>query len=309
MTFPLFTFCPPLASQPQSVRCRSIRRGWLTGVVMWLCWLGLVGGWAGHVYAQNKGQGSLIVSIDKTLDQQSDSLVQIFAQGETTALATAHLGTPVTLPAGVYRITLPLLNGSLARDDVLVKAGRTSTVILSNIAGVRINVLDKQGTDLGVGVEIYDSASGARLGAFLSGETILALPAEVDIKIAVPPQAQWMRKVELHPNGLAQMDFREQVYGALTVRPLLDGRDISTLTEVTISQAGVNKVLARSEPGPAHRFTLTPGAYDLVIMNRSGHGKPFVQERVEIAGEGPIEKEVPLDEDRPSPSPPPPRSL
>jgi hypothetical protein len=304
MAFPLLTYCSPLRS-----RLESVLGCWRAGVILWLCWLGLMLGWTEKVYAQNKEQGSLVVSIDKALDQQSDTLVQIFAKGGTTALATAHLGAPVTLPSGVYRITLPLLNGSLTRDDVLVKAGRTSTVILSNIAGVRVNVLDKQGTDLGVGVEIYDNASGAKLGVFLSGETILALPAEVDMKIAVPPQAQWVRKVELHPNGLAQFNFREQVHGVLIVRPLLDGRDASTVTEVSVSEAGVNKVLARSEPGQAHHFTLTPGVYDIVVMNRSGHGKPFVQERVEIASEEPVEKEVSLDEEHPSPAPLPPRSL
>src|SRR5262249_44066068 len=163
--------------------------------------------------AQEQGKGSLVVSVRQELDQQSDTAVAIFVQGTTTPLTTTHLGVPTQLPAGTYRVVLEVVNDKIIRDNVLIKPGRPSTVIISNIAGVRVNVLDKRGKELGVGVEIYDSVSGEKLGAFLSGETILATPGVVDINVAVPPQSQRMRNVALQESGLSQISFHEQVHG------------------------------------------------------------------------------------------------
>jgi hypothetical protein len=118
------------------------------------------------------------------------------------------------------------------------------------------------------------------------------------VKIAVPPQSQWIRKVELQANALAHFDFRQQTQGELIVRPTLNGQDVSTFTQVIISIAGENKEIARSEPGQVHRFGLASGTYDLLVMNPTGLGKPFVQSRVELKGEGLTEKDVPLDKER-----------
>ena len=64
---------------------------------------------------------------------------------------------------------------------MLVKAGRTSTVLISNVTGVRINVLDKRGQELGVGVEFYDSVSGEKLGATLSR----SVPINQDLSVTL----------------------------------------------------------------------------------------------------------------------------
>ena len=89
---------------------------------------------------------------------------------------------------------------------MLVRSGRTSTVILSEVAALQVNVLDKRGQDIGLGVEVYDGASKQLLGEFLSGELILAQPGLVDVKVAVPPQSQWWRDIELLRGGAAGTD-------------------------------------------------------------------------------------------------------
>jgi len=252
---------------------------------------------AGIALAQEHGQGALVISVNAEVDQQSDVEARILAQATKAPVATARLGAPTSLPPGTYRIELAILDDQVIRENVLVKVGRTSTVIISNVAALRVNVLDKHGNDLGVGVEIYDNAAGRQLGAFLSGETILSRPGVVDVKIAVPPQSQWVRKVELRTNALALFDFREQIRGELIVRPALNGQDASSFTQVIISVAGENKEIARSEPGRVHRFGLPTGTYDILVMNPTGLGKPFVQDRVELTGEDPVERNVRLDKE------------
>jgi len=247
--------------------------------------------------AQNEKQGSLVVSVGQEMDTLSDVQVRVLAQTTKTQVATARLGVPVSLPVGTYRVEFDILGGQAAQENILVKAGRTSTAIIGNIAGLRVNVLDKNGNDLGLGVEIYDSAAGQKLGSFLSGETIFSRPGTVDVKVAVPPQSQWVRKVELHANGLAYFNFQQQSHGELVVHPTLNGHDASSRTQVIISVSGENKEIARSEPGPAHHFSLSPGTYDILVMNATGSGKPFVQDRVEIKGDDTVEKTIPLDEE------------
>jgi hypothetical protein len=257
--------------------------------------------WISHVFAQEKGQGSLTISVNRETDQQSDISATIFAQGSTEPMATTRLGAAVSLPPGTYKIMFDVLGGKVIRENVLVKAGRTSTVIINNLAGLQINVLDKEGKDLGITVEVYDSVSGQQLGAFLSGETIFAYPGVVDVKINIPPQSQWMRQVELQANGVSRMRFTERVPGQLHVRALLQGKDVSALMQVIISQAGANKEVARSDPGSEHRFTLDPGTYDILVMNPTGMGKPFMQDRVELKGSDTVEKDVELDAGSPLP--------
>ena len=79
------------------------------------------------------------------------------------------------------------------------------------------------------------------------------------------------------------------------MHPLLGGKDVSSTTEVIIYQAGTQKTVARSAPAPEHRFSLDAGAYDIYVQNSTGMGKPFVIDQVEIQGEEPVEKNVPLD--------------
>jgi len=247
------------------------------------------------VTAQGEEQGALVVELMKEAGKQSGAKARIYADSTQEPIATTTVGTPVNLPPGAYRLELDVLGGKVSRDKVLVKAGRTSTVIITEVAGLRVNVLDKKGADLGLAVEVYDGVSGQKLGDFLSGETILAHPGVVDVKIAIPPQAQWVRKVELQRGQLAYFDFKERTQGALRVRPLLAGRDVSAATQVVIYEPGTQKEVSRSEPGAEHRFALDAGTYDIFITNPTGKGRPFVMERAEVKGEETIEKDVPLD--------------
>lgn len=253
--------------------------------------------------AQDGKQGTLVVRALGEADDQTDTQAQIYAEGTQVPAATTKLGTPVNLPPGTYRLELDVLGGRITRDNVLIRAGRTSTVIINEIAGLRINVLDKKGKDLGITVEVYDGASGQKLGDFLSGETIFAYPGVVDVKVAIPPQAQWWRGVELKRGTLAGFNLKERVQGELRVLPLLAGRDISTATQVIIYEAGTQKEVSRSEPGTEHRFALDAGIYDIFVTNSTGQGKPFVMERAEVKGEETVEKDVLLDAESAPPKP------
>ena len=247
--------------------------------------------------AQDKDQGTVIVQALGEAGKQSDAKAQIYAEGTQVPVATTKLGSPVNLPPGTYRLEVEVLGGKVSREKILVKAGRTSTVIISEVAGLRVNVLDKKGNDLGLTVEVYDSVSGQKLGDFLSGETIFAYPGVVDVKVGVPPQSQWWRKVELQSGVMAGLELKERVHGELHVHPRLDGRDVSSSTQVIIYEAGTQKEVARSEPGQEHRFALDTGTYDIFVTNSTGKGKPFVTEQAEIKGEEITEKDVPLDAD------------
>jgi hypothetical protein len=253
---------------------------------------------------QDGEQGALVIEVLKEAGAQSDVKARIYAEGAQTPTATAEPGTPVNLSPGSYRIELDVLGGKVSRDNVLVKAGRTSTVIINEVAGLQVNVLDKKGKDLGIAVEVYDPATGQKLGDFLSGETILAYPGVVDVKVAIPPQAQWVRKVELQRSTLAHFDFKERARGELRVRPLLAGRDVSTATQVIIYEPGTQKEVSRSEPGKEHRFALDAGTYDIFVGNQTGKGKPFALDHAEVKGEETVEKDVPLDTEGERAAPP-----
>ena len=263
-------------------------------VLLYICSL-LIMGVVGRAHAQDAGQGTITVQALGEAGKQSDTKVQIYAAGTQVPIATTKLGTPVHLPPGTYQLELEVLGGKVSRDKVLVKAGRTSTVMINEVAALRVNVLDKKGDDLGLMVEVYGGVSGQKLGDFLSGETVFAYPGVVDVKVATPPQAQWWRKVELQSGTLAGLDLKERVQGELRVHPLLAGRDVSPTTQVIIYEAGTQKEVSRSEPGAEHRFALDAGTYDIFVANSTGKGKPFVLERAEVKGEETVEKNVPLD--------------
>jgi hypothetical protein len=258
--------------------------------------LGVLVLYAPPVPAQEKEQGTLVVQALGEAGKQSDAKVHIYAEGAPAPVATTTVGTPVSLPPGTYRLELQVVGGKISREKVLVKAGRTSTVMINEVAGLQVNVLDKQGNDLGLGVEIYDSVSGEKLGDCLSGELIFVYPGVVDVKVATPPQGQWWRKVELQSGARAELSLKERVRGELRVLPLLNGRDMSAVTQVIIYAAGTQKEISRSEPSPEHRFALDAGEYDVFVANPTGRGKPFVLERAEVKGEEVVEKTVPLDE-------------
>ncbi len=250
--------------------------------------------------------GSLLIQTPGEQVQTSGLSARIYSPPPETLITQTPLNTPVSLPPGSYRVELDILGGTVSRERVLVRVGRTSTVILSEVAALQVNVLDKRGQDIGLGVEVYDGVSNQLLGEFLSGEIILAQPGLVDVKVAVPPQSQWWRDIELLRGGLRELTLRERVQGELLVHPRLAGKDVSPLTQVIIYAAGTQREIARSEPGQEHRFSLETGSYDVFVANPTGRGKPFVLERTELPDEKTVEKDVHLDEqpDHPAAQPP-----
>ncbi len=255
---------------------------------------------------QAEPHGSLLIQTPGEPAQTSGLSARIYPPTSETRLIQTPLNTPVSLPPGSYRVELDILGGTISRERVLVRSGRTSTVMLSEVAALQVNVLDKNGQDIGLGVEVYDGVSNELLGAFLSGEIILAQPGLVDVKVAVPPQSQWWRDIELLRGGLRELTLRERVRAELLVHPRLAGQDVSRLTQVIIYAAGTQKEIARSEPGQEHRFVLETGSYDVFVANPTGRGKPFVLERAELPDEKTVEKEVHLDGPVNPPATPPP---
>ncbi len=249
------------------------------------------------IHAKNMDQATLVVVVNGLgeMAKRSDALVRIYAGDGAQPVATTTIGKSVDLPAGTYRVELEVLGGVVTRPEVLTKAGRKSTVIINEVAGLEVDVLGKDGHDLGLGVEVYDGVSKEKLGATLSGEVLLAYPGVVDIKVSTPPQAQWWRQVELRSGGVQHLQIRERVQGQLVIHPLLNGRDVSQKTGVIIYFPGTQKEAARSEPGEQHRFMLDSGAYDIFVANQTGQGQPFVMDRAEVKGEEVVEKDVALD--------------
>ena len=252
---------------------------------------------------QAEPTGSLIVRTSTEEGNQGDAQAKIYTTDPQTLVSMAPLGKAISLSPGAYRVELDVLGGTISRERVLVKADRTSNVIISEVAELQVNILDKKGQDLGLGVEIYDGVSKELLGEFLSGERIMAQPGVVDVKVATPPQSRWWRDIELRRGGLRELTLRERVRGQLWVHPLLNGRDVSPVTHVIIYAAGTQKEIARSEPGQEHRFSLDTGSYDVLVTNPTGQGKPFILERAEVPDEKTVEKNVRLDAE-PPPQPP-----
>ncbi len=251
-----------------------------------------------EVKTDSKSQtGNIVVSTGGNRKEPTTVQAKVFTLETNNLVAGGQFGKQLAVPAGTYRIEIDVIGGIISRDRILVREGRTSTVIITEMAELQVNVLNKIGEDLGVGVELYDSTSKELLGEFLSGERILALAGIVDIRVRVPPQSQWWREVQLHRGGLQQLTLEEQIRGSLLVRPFLNGRDISELALVIIYDAGTQKEIDRSEPGIEHRFELDKGEYDVFVSNPTGSGKPFTVERAEILDEDTVEKQVVLDLD------------
>jgi hypothetical protein len=276
----------------------TTRTAQLTVFLLGTLWIGI-----GNVLAQDKTQGMIVVEVLGEAGHQSDVSVRLYTKKNATPIATAKIGAVTPVAPGTYRLELDVLGGQVTRNNVLVKAGRTTTVMIGEVAGLQVQALDKKGRELGLAVEVYNSESGEKLGDFLSGETIVAYPGTVDVKIAIPPQAQWWRKVTLQGSSIARLNLHERVHGELRVHPLLEGKDVSATTYVIIYEAGTQKEVARSDPGSEHHFRLETGKYDIFVQNTIEKGKPFVIDHTEIIGEEPVEKKVPLDEQS-APAPP-----
>ena len=151
-----------------------IRTAQLIVFLLGILWIG-----SGYPLAQDKTQGMIVVEVLGEAGHQSDVPVRLYTEKGETPVATAKIGAVTTVAPGTYRLELDVLGGQVTRKNILVKTGRTTTVMIGEVAGLQVNAQEKQGQALGLAVEVYDSR-GTRLfydvGAADSAQTLSGSP-------------------------------------------------------------------------------------------------------------------------------------
>ena len=155
------------------------------------------------------------------------------------------------LPAGTYKLVLPVVGGKIVRDGVLVEAGRVHTVLITNVAVLSVSARSS-GKEPGYGVTVTDaSPPHDKLAEFLSGDKMLFAPRQVDVKVDVPPQGYLWHAVTLQPGHRATLELKEEKPAELMVRTSVFKTPIDGSTRVVIYQAGTQKQARgqRARPG------------------------------------------------------------
>jgi hypothetical protein len=206
-------------------------------------------------------------------------------------------GGEISLPPGLYRLVLPVMGGSIERDNLQIESGRVNTVSINNVAELAISALDVHGKERGFDVTVTDANPPHRpLARFLTGSTMLFAPASVDIAVDAPPQGYFWHAVALNPGERARLSMNQVIPAQLTVRTTFDKLPIDQSTRVVIYQTGTQKQVAADGPDSAHRFTLTPGVYDIYVENQSGKGAPYKLDRgVHLSSGAMVEHDIGLD--------------
>jgi hypothetical protein len=219
----------------------------------------------------------------------------IGADGKETGQVTA--GGTVQVPPGTYKLVLPIVGGQITKDGVVIEAGRTHTVLITNVSVLQVDVKDQSGRDPGFGVTVTGSDEPHRqVASFLSGEKYLFAPAQVDVKVDAPPQGYYWHAVALKPGERARLTLGEVTPAELDVQTVLSKLPINEATRVVIYHAGTQRQVAESAPGRAHHFSLDAGDYDIYVENRSGKGKPYGSlNGVHLDSGAKVERTVPLD--------------
>ena len=215
--------------------------------------------------------------------------------GKEVAQVTA--GATVAIPVGNYKLVLPVVGGTITKDDVQIEAGRTHTVLITNVAALQVSVKDRTGKDPGFGVTVMASdPPHAKVASFLTGDKYLFAPSMVDVHVDAPPQGYDWHAVKLAPGHGAVLTMDEVVPAELLVKTELAKNGIDNATQVVILRAGTQTRVAENGPGPEHRFKLDPGDYDVYVENRSGKGRPFTTSPgVHLESSAKVERTVPLD--------------
>jgi hypothetical protein len=206
-------------------------------------------------------------------------------------------GSTVALPPGEYKLVLPIVGGQIVKDGIRIEAGRTHTVLIENVASMRVSVKDKTGADPGFGVTVTTTDSPhAKVASFLSGDTYLFAPSEVDVHVDAPPQGYDWHAVTLTPGHSAVLTMDEVMPAELVVQTVMSKIPFDNSTRVVILRGGTQTKVAESDPGSEHRFKLDPGDYDVYVENRSGKGKPYATSAgVHLDSGAKVERTVPLD--------------
>jgi hypothetical protein len=206
-------------------------------------------------------------------------------------------GATVDLPPGDYTVVLPIIGGHVTKTGVAIEAGRTHTLLITDVAVLQVSAKDRTGKDPGFGVTVTDTnPPNGKVASFVTGDKLLFAPMQVDVKVDAPPQGYDWHAITLKPGHRALLSLDEVVPAQLDVQTVLQKIPFNDKTRVVILHAGTQKQVASSDPGDIHRFKLDPGDYDVYVENRSGKGKPYVTlDGVHLDSGAKVERTVPLD--------------
>ena len=219
----------------------------------------------------------------------------IAPNGKEAGQVTA--GSSIALPPGEYKLVLPIIGGQIVKDSIQVEAGRTHTVLITNVAVMQVSVKDKSGKDPGFGVTVTTTdLPHTKVASFISGDKYLFAPTQVDVHVDAPPQGYDWHALTLTPGRHAVLTLGEVVKADLLVQPVMSKIVIDNTTRVVVLHAGTQTKVAESDPGSEHRFQLDPGDYDVFVENRSGKGKPYATSAgIHLESGAKVERTVPLD--------------
>jgi hypothetical protein len=267
--------------------CHAMRPGLTLIFLLLLCLTSSV--------AFGEQRGGLRLDVLDELGAGAKPVAQIFA-GDGSKAGEVAPGATIQLPAGTYKLVLPVVGGKIVREGVLVEAGRVHTVLITNVAVLSVSARSS-GVEPGYEVTVTDtSPPHQKLAEFLTGEKMLFAPQQVDVNVDVPPQGYLWHAVTLQAGHRASLEFKEEKPAELIVRTSVSKEPIDQSTRVVIYQAGTQKQAAASAPGAEHRFTLDAGDYDIYVENLSGKGRPYTTERsVHLESGKKVERQVALD--------------
>ena len=240
--------------------------------------------------------GNLKLDVMGDLGAGATNQAEVIApDGKVVAKVTP--GATASLPPGTYRLRLPLIGGTINKEDIVIEAGRTHTVLIQDAAVLSVSVKDKDGHDPGFSVTVTETDEPhTRVATFVSGEKVLFAPAMVDVKVDAPPQGYDWHAVTLIPGRHKHLTLDEVQHAELTIQPMLSKLAMDKTSRVVVYRAGTQSQVAVSDPAAEHRLTLEPGDYDVYVENRSGKGRPYsMLNGVHLDPGAKVSREVPLD--------------
>jgi hypothetical protein len=245
--------------------------------------------------AHGAATGKLKLDVLGDVGAGARNTAQIIAAGKQVGQVVP--GATVDLPPGDYSVVLPIVGGHIVKDGITIEAGRTHTVLITDVAVMQVSAKDRNGKDPGFQVTVTDSnPPHAKLSGFVTGDKWLFAPALVDVKVDAPPQGYDWHAVELKPGRRALLSLDEVVPAQLDVQTVLSKLPLNASTRVVVLRAGTQIQVATSDPGTIHRFKLDPGDYDVYVENRTGKGKPYVTVNgIHLDSGAKVERTVPMD--------------
>ncbi len=213
-----------------------------------------------------------------------------------TRVSEVAPGAEIALAPGEYKLALPIVGGKITKDGLKIEPGRTTTVLITDVAVLRVDVKDRDGKDPGFPVSVTGaSPPHDKLASMVSGESILMAPNLVDVKVDAPPQGYFWHAVEVRSGSRQDLTLDEVVPADLLVQTIWSGLAMDKSTRVVIYKAGTQQQVAESAPAPEHRFKLDPGDYDVYVENNSGKGAPYAMDRgIHLDSGAKVERKVSL---------------